>query len=163
MKSLVQIEVSEIMNPYLITITPYVSLAEAYEIMVKNKIRRLPVVTGNKELIGIITIKDIFEAKPADIKHTLPLEDVYNYLSTLTVSVGMTGKPVIIYQNSTVGHAAELMLDNKIGGLPVLNTKRELVGLITESDIFRLITKHWRHENYQNSGVHENYEYQKNV
>ena len=156
MKSVVQVEISEIMNPYVITVTPYASLAEAYEIMAKNKIRRLPVIAGkdSKKLAGIITLKDILEAKPADIKHHLPLEEIYKYLSTLTVSVAMTGNPVVIYQSSTAGYAAELMLDNKIGGLPVLDARKELAGIITESDIFRLLMKRWRDENYLSSGAH---------
>ncbi len=143
------------MNPYVVTVTPYVTLAAAYELLQKNKIRRLPVIDDSKKLIGIITLKDILEAKPSDIKHSLSLEEAYRYLSTLTVSVAMKNKPVSIYQTSTIGHAAELMLDNKIGGLPVLDANEELVGLITESDIFRLIVKRWRDENYLNSGAHQ--------
>lgn len=155
MKSLVQESVSDIMNPYVVTVTPYVTLAAAYELLQKNNIRRLPVVDDSKKLIGIITLKDILEAKPSDIKHSLALEEAYRYLSALTVSVAMKNKPVTIYQTSTIGHAAELMLDNKIGGLPVLDANNELAGLITESDIFRLIVKRWRDENYLNSGAHQ--------
>lgn len=154
MKNLVQIPVDEIMNPYVITVTPYMSLAEAYELMVKNSIRRLPVVEDGKKLIGIITLKDVLEAKPSDVKHSLSLEEIYQRLSGLVVSVAMTAKPVTIYQTSTVGHAAELMLDNKIGGLPVLDANGELAGVVTESDIFRLIVKKWQDENILSSGVH---------
>lgn len=153
MRSLVQENVSEIMNPYLITVSPYDTLAQAYELLVKNKIRRLPVVDNNKKLIGILTLKDILEAKPSDIKHTLYIDDIYKHLSGLTVAVAMTSKPITIYQTSTVGNAAELMLEHKIGGLPVLDAGDGLVGLITESDIFRLIVRRWRDENYFKSAV----------
>ena len=153
MRSLVQENVSEIMNPYLITVSPYDTLAQAYELLVKNKIRRLPVVDNNKKLIGILTLKDILEAKPSDIKHTLYIDDIYKHLSGLTVVVAMTSKPITIYQTSTVGNAAELMLEHKIGGLPVLDAGDSLVGLITESDIFRLIVRRWRDENYFKSAV----------
>jgi acetoin utilization protein AcuB len=154
MKSLVQESVSDIMNPYVVTVSPYATLAEAYEIMQKNRIRRLPVVEDGKKLIGIVTLKDVLEAKPSDIKHTLPPEEAYRFLSTLTVAAAMTSRPVTIYQTSTIGNAAELMLDNKIGGLPVMDANDELAGLITESDIFRLIVKRWRDENYLASGAH---------
>lgn len=154
MKSIVQEFVSEVMNPYVITVTPYTSLSECYELMQKNRIRRLPVAEDNKKLVGIITMKDILEAKPSDVKHSLGLEEIYRHLSRLTVAVAMTDKPVTIYQASTVGNAAELMLDNKIGGLPVIDVNNELVGLITESDIFRLIVKKWREENILSSGAH---------
>ena len=153
MKSLVQEMVSEIMNPYLITVSPYDTLARAHELMVKNKIRRLPVVDNNKKLIGILTLKDILEAKPSDVKHSLYIDDIYKYLSGLTVITAMTAKPVTIYQTSTIGNAAELMLEHKIGGLPVLDAGDTLVGLITESDIFRLIVRRWRDENYLKTAV----------
>ena len=153
MRSLVQENVSEIMNPYLITVSPYDTLAQAYELLVKNKIRRLPVVDNNKKLIGILTLKDVLEAKPSDIKHTLYIDDIYKHLSGLTVVVAMTSKPITIYQTSTVGNAAELMLEHKIGGLPVLDAGDGLAGLITESDIFRLIVRRWRDENYFKSAV----------
>lgn len=65
----------------------------------------------------------------------------------------MTRKPINIYQNSTIGHAAELMLDNKIGGIPVLDANDKLTGLITESDISRLIVRRWRDENILTTGI----------
>jgi CBS domain-containing protein len=153
MKSIAQELVSDAMNPYLITVSLYDTLARAHELMVKNKIRRLPVVDNKKKLAGILTLKDILEAKPSDIKHSLPVDDMYKHLSALTVTTAMTGKPVTIYQTSTIGHAAELMLDHKIGGLPVLDADGNLAGLITESDIFRMIVRRWRDENYLKSGV----------
>ena len=153
MKSLVQELVSEIMNPYMITVSPYDTLAQAHELLVKNKIRRLPVVDNNKKLIGILTLKDILEAKPSDIKHTLHTDEIYKHLSKLTVITVMTAKLVTIYQTSTIGNAAELMLEHKIGGLPVLDAGDNLVGLITESDIFRLIVRRWRDENYLKAAV----------
>lgn len=153
MNSLVQVLVSEIMNPYVITVSPYDTLARAHELLVKNRIRRLPVVDGSKKLIGILTLKDIIEAKPADLKHTLYIDDIYKHLSGLTVTTAMTRQPVVIYQTSTVGNAAELMLEHKIGGLPVLDAADNLAGLITESDIFRLIVRRWRDENYLKTAV----------
>ena len=153
MKSLVQELVSEVMNPYLITVSPYDTLARAHELLVKNKIRRLPVVDSNKKLTGILTLKDILEAKPSDVKHSLYIDDIYKHLSGLTVTTAMTAKPVTIYQTSTIGNAAELMLEHKIGGLPVLDAGDSLVGLITESDIFRLIVRRWRDENYLKTAV----------
>ncbi|MBI4006371.1 MAG: CBS domain-containing protein [Gammaproteobacteria bacterium] len=145
-QNLVHTLVSDCMNPYLITIGPYASLAEAYEIMIKNQIRRLPVVNKD-ELIGIITMSDILEAKPSDIKHSLSTDEMNTLLSTIIVELVMTRKPIIIYQTDTLGHASELMLDNKIGGLPVVDANNKLAGLITESDIFRMIVRKWRDDN----------------
>lgn len=151
-RHLVHTQVSDVMTPYLITIDRYATLAEAYEIMVKNKIRRIPVV-NDKKLVGIITMSDILEAKPSDVGHSLNSDEMNELLSTITVDTVMTKKPLEIYQTDTLGHAAEMMLDEKIGGLPVLDANRNLVGLITESDIFRTVVKKWRDDNILTAGI----------
>ncbi|MBM2829612.1 MAG: acuB [Gammaproteobacteria bacterium] len=145
-QELVHMAISEVMNPYLLTVDPYASLAEAYELMKKNKIRRLPVVNNN-ELVGVITHRDILEAKPSDVTHSLSIWELNQMLSKLIVEHVMTRKPITIYQTDTVGHAAEIMLDEKIGGIPVLDANDKLTGIITESDIFRLIMRRWRDDN----------------
>lgn len=149
---LVHTLVTDIMTPYLVTIDKYANLGEAYEKMLKNRIRRIPV-TEDDKLVGIITIKDILDAKPSDIRHSLNSEELYELLSTIVVEQIMSHNPIKIYQTDTLGHAAELMLDNKIGGLPVIDANKNLVGLITESDIFRTIVKKWRDDNILSSGI----------
>ena len=140
------------MTPYLLTIGPYATLAEAYELMKKNKIRRLPVVKDDN-LVGIITDKDILEVKHEDIKQSRNIDSISQYLSTIIVEYAMEHKPITIYQTDMIGHAAELMLDEKIGGLPVIDANGKLVGLITESDIFRMIVKKWRDDNLISAAV----------
>lgn len=152
-KHLVHTPISEVMTPYLITIDRYATLAEAYEIMMKNKIRRIPVVNGDRKLVGIITMSDLMEAKPSDITHSLNTDEMNELLSTIIVDTAMTKKPLEIYQTDTLGHAAEMMLDEKIGGLPVVDANRDLVGLVTESDIFRTIVKKWRDDNIISAGI----------
>lgn len=150
--NLVQMQISESMTTNLITVSPYATLSEALEIMQNNKVRRLPVVEKGK-LAGIITLIDIYQAEPSDVRQSMSLDKLYDQLSKLTVMVAMTKPPVTIYQTDTIGHAAEVMMDNKVGGLPVVDADKKLVGLITESDIFRLIAREWRNENIVNSGV----------
>jgi acetoin utilization protein AcuB len=151
-KNLVQMQLNECMTPRPLTAGPYATLAEALEIMQKNTVRRLPVVEDG-DLIGIITLNDIYEAKPSDVRHSMSLDKIYERLSKLTVKVAMTENPITIYQADTIGHAAEVMMEEKIGGLPVVDANKKLVGLITESDIFRLIACEWREENTFNSAV----------
>lgn len=150
--NLVQMQIGENMATDLITVDPYVTLSEALEIMQKNKVQRLPVVEKEK-LTGIITLIDIYQAEPSDVRQSMSLDKLYDQLSKLTVMVAMTKHPVTIYQTDTIGHAAEVMMDNKVGGLPVVDADKRLVGLITESDIFRLIAREWRDENKVSSGV----------
>lgn len=143
---LVHTSVGDCMTPFLLTLTPYATLAEAYEMMRKNSIRRVPVVQDTK-LVGIITLTDVLEAKTGGIRGSKDFAEVAESLSKVIVCLAMTPNPIVIYPTDTVGHAAELMLEHKIGGLPVVDANQELVGLITESDIFRLLARSWRDEN----------------
>jgi acetoin utilization protein AcuB len=149
---IVHMPVTECMSPDLITVGPYQSLAEAYELMRENQIRRLPVLSNDK-LKGIITLKDILEAKPPDVAHRLSLDQVIANLSNIVVELAMTREPVCVYRTDTLGHAAELMLERKIGGLPVIDANGLLVGLITESDIFRRLAHAWRSDNVREIGA----------
>jgi acetoin utilization protein AcuB len=135
--------VSDCMSRKLVTIDHYASAAEANEAMQVNKIRRLPVLKKDK-LVGIITQRDILNARPSEIKQPLSVDALNRFLSNILVEIVMTKEPATIYQNDTIGHAAAVMLDEKIGGIPVIDTNQKLVGLITESDIFRLIAHEWR-------------------
>ena len=145
-KNLVQMQINECMTNQPLTIDPYATLAEAMEIMQKNKIRRLPVIDDG-DLVGIITLNDIYQAKPSDVRHCLSRDKIYEEISKLTVNIAMTDNPMTIYQADTIGHAAEIMMEEKIGCLPVVDANKKLLGLITESDIFRLIASEWREEN----------------
>lgn len=144
--------INDCMTPYLITIGPYATLAEAYEIMQKNYIRHLPVVEKDK-LIGMLSLSDILDAKPSDIGHSQSKAELNKNLSSIYVDMAMNRNPVVIYQTDTLGHAAELMLDEKIGGLPVVDIDGNLVGLLTESDIYRTIVRKWRDDNTIKSAV----------
>lgn len=149
---LVHTLVAECMTHFVLNVTPYDSLARAWELMMTNHIRRLPVIDEGR-LVGIVTQTDILNAKPADPAHRLALADVARELDNLIVSTVMTKNPISIYDNDTVGHAAELMLEHKIGGLPVVDTEGNLVGLITESNLFRLLARRWREDNLIFSGA----------
>lgn len=124
-------------NPVVIQIsTP---LSEAHRIMSENKIRRLPVMDDNR-MVGIVTRGDIRGAQASEAT-SLSIWELNYLLSRLTIDQVMTRQVIAVSPDSTIGEAAQLMLDNKIAGLPVLDGN-ELVGMITESDIFRLLVKY---------------------
>ena len=110
------------------------SLMGAYERMQEHDIRRLPVVVGEK-LIGIITRSDIQQL----IAWT---QDQIFALAGRTVSEVMTRNPAAVDHNQTVRDAAMKMRELHISGMPVVNGDR-LVGIITESDIFRMVVNEW--------------------
>ncbi len=125
----------------VITITPGTSLFEAHHLMTEKRIRRLPVVDRGK-LVGIITLGDVRGAEPSAAS-TLSVWEMNNLLTKLTVSEIMTRDPTTISQEATISTVAEIMLEKKFSGLPVVDEAGKLVGIITESDIFRLVVREW--------------------
>lgn len=139
--------VREWMTADVITVTPDTTLPEADRLIVDNMIRRLPVIKNGK-LVGICTYGDIREARPSPAT-SLSIWELNYLLSQLTMGEIMTANPVTISPKATIGEAARLMLKNQISGLPVVDNHHHLVGIITESDIFRLVVQQW--ENMEES------------
>ena len=133
--------VNEWMTRDVISISPDTSLTEVHQIMKNKRIRRLPVVDHGK-VVGIVTLGDIRGAEPSPAS-SLSIWEVNNLLANLKVGKIMTRNPTTIDQNASIGEAATLMLENKFSGLPVVDNQNQLVGIITESDIFRLVATEW--------------------
>lgn len=124
-----------------VTIHPQASLFEAYNTMYENDVRRLPVVERDGTLLGILTMSDVQQAAPI-----APGDDgdtARRFLvSSQTVEELMTPDPVTVNADDTVQDAAERMLEYEISGLPVIQGDK-VIGIITESDIFRLVVESW--------------------
>lgn len=132
-------KVSEWMTSNVLTTRRNTSISSAHQVMRENNIRRLPVVENNK-LVGIITIGDVREASPSDAT-TLSIWEL-NYLwAQLTVEKVMSRNVYAVKPDTLMLDAAEIMLEHKVSGLPVLNEHNELIGIITESDIFRMLIR----------------------
>jgi len=121
-------------NP--ITITPDVPIAEALEWMRRENVRRFPVVDKTDRLVGIITRSDLLHAAPSSVT-SLDVWEVTYLLSQVTVKEVMTKDVITVTEECPLEEAARIMSDNKIGGLPVMRDGL-VVGIITESDIFRV-------------------------
>ncbi len=133
--------VKEWMTGNVITVSSETTLPEAHRLMSENRIRRLPV-TKNRRLIGIITRGDVREAEPSDAT-TLSIWELNYLLAKLSIAKIMTKDPLTISPEATLGEAAEAMLERKISGLPVIDDEKRVVGMITESDIFRAVVQKW--------------------
>lgn len=132
------------MTPDVITITPETTLPEAHKLMTDYQIRRLPVVKDGR-LVGIVTRGDIRGAEASDAT-SLSVWELNYLLSQLKIKGIMTRRPIVISQEATIDEAAQVMLEHKISGLPVVDLHGELVGIITESDIFRIVVQAWRED-----------------
>ena len=129
------------MTKKVIPVGPKTTLPEANQLMKTNHIRRLPVVDKGR-LVGIVTLGDVREASPSDAT-SLSVYEMNYLLAKLSVDQIMTRNPVTISPAAEIYEAADLMLHHKIGGLPVVDDG-ELVGMITESDIFRVLVQQAR-------------------
>jgi CBS domain-containing protein len=123
-----------------ITIGLDTKLPEAQQLMKNHAIRRIPVMKGSK-LMGIVTLGDIRSAEPSNAT-SLSIWEMNYLVAKLEVSKFMTKKVVTILEDHTIEEAARLMLEKRISGLPVVDKNNQLVGMITESDIFRLVVEH---------------------
>jgi acetoin utilization protein AcuB len=118
-----------------ITINDDTSMMKAIHLMKQNRFRRLPVLHEGR-LVGIVSDRDLKEASPSKAT-TLDVHELYYLLAELHVKDIMTRDPVTVSPESTVEHAAQLMLENTISGLPVVDDQGKVVGILTQSDVFR--------------------------
>ena len=118
-----------------VTISPETSLAEARQLMEQHYIHRLPVIKNGK-LVGIVTRGDI---RIAQASNTAVSVQELNYLiDGLPAKAFMAYDPIVVESDATIEKAARLMLQHKVGGLPVVD-HGELVGIITETDFCRIL------------------------
>lgn len=126
--------VKDRMTSDLVTINPTTSFPEGFRIMSERKIRHLPVVDDRGTLIGIVTQTDLLHASPSAATALSVFEMSY-LLANLHVQEVMSSPPITVSEDAPLEEAARLMVEKKIGCLPVMRDG-DLVGMITETDIF---------------------------
>lgn len=128
--------VRERMTSPAVSVTPETPFQDALKLMRDKKFRRLPVVDATGKVVGIVSERDMLHASPSPAT-SLSVWEVNYLLWKLKVSDIMTHNVVTINQNVPVEDAANIMVSRKIGGLPVVDDKGVVVGVITETDIFK--------------------------
>lgn len=121
-------------NP--VTTVPETPIPEALRLMRERRVRRLPVVAPDRRLLGIVSEKDLLYAAPSPAT-TLSIYEMQYLLSKITIQDVMSTRVITVRQDNTLEEAAHLMVDHRIGGLPVVDEENKLIGIITETDIFR--------------------------
>lgn len=129
--------VQDVMQTKLFTVTPETTLAEALRLMGQRGIRHLPVLEGDV-LVGILSDRDLKRAM-ASSATSLEIHEL-TLLRRLRVDDIMTRTVVTIGPTVPIEAGACLMLQNKIGALPVTDGGR-LVGLVTETDVLRVFVR----------------------
>jgi acetoin utilization protein AcuB len=126
------------MTSDVITIDEDASIMKASIIMKEKDIRCLPVVNQKGELVGIISDRDLKDAAPSKAT-TLDVYELNYLLSSIKIKELMTTDLAYVRPDETVEFAAILMLENKISSLPVINNKDTLIGIVTQTDIFKVL------------------------
>ena len=131
--------VRERMTQNPVTVTPETSFADALQILREKKIRRLPVVDKQGDLVGIAVEKDLLYASPSPAT-SLSIYELHYLLTKLQVKEVMTKRVIAVGEDCPLEEAARIMVDHKIGSLPVVRGK-QVVGIITETDLFKTMAE----------------------
>jgi acetoin utilization protein AcuB len=126
--------VRDLMTRSPITASPGTSVVDARALMAQSRIRHL-LVTEDDRLVGIVTDRDIRLNLPSPAT-SLSVWELNYLLARLTVAQVMTTAVITVAPDRDAREAARIMLDHKIGALPVLDGRR-LVGILTETDLVR--------------------------
>jgi CBS domain-containing protein len=129
-----KMHVKDIMKEEIVHVDKDQNIQDALKLMKKHKISRLPVVNMNdgniRELVGIVTEKDISIKLGSSKYGNLPPSHFH-------VSTVMKQEPIVVQKDENIGKAAKTMLENKIGGMPVVNDC-EIVGMLTKTDFLEI-------------------------
>jgi len=126
-------KVVDVMTKDPLTATPNETIGQADELMNANKIRQLPVVQA-RELVGIVTDRDIRSFLSGSL-----LESPEAREKALNTKIGeiMTTDPVTVSPEDDLQEAVELLIEEKFGGIPVVEQSEGLVGIVTYVDVLR--------------------------
>jgi acetoin utilization protein AcuB len=128
--------VGERMSHPVISVAPETPVHDALAMFKKEHIRRAPVIKDGK-LLGIVTENDLLNASPSPAT-TLSVWEMNYLLSKVTVKQVMSKKVKSIDVDTPIEEAARLMVDSKIGGMPITR-EGKIVGMITETDLFKVL------------------------
>ena len=125
----------------VMVVAPDTLVSDADDLLVRHKIRRLPVVE-NGRLVGILTYGDILSVRPSVANHLNKWETQYLLAQLIVVDV-MSTRPITVSQDAPIGQAVQLMLQYKVSCLPVVTGDNVLLGILTETDIYRMVVRDW--------------------
>ena len=132
--------IREWMSDDVVTATEESSMLKVSRQMKEFGIRRVPIVSEDHKVLGIVSDRDIKDASPSKAT-TLDVHELYYLLSEIKAKDIMTPAPICVNLNDTVEQVALLMQEKGLTGIPVINDDQILVGMITEHDIFKVLVE----------------------
>lgn len=125
------------MSRNVFTITPEDSMQDAVYLMREHKVRTLPVVK-NDEVVGIVSETDIKRASASDATG-LDVHEILYLISKIKIKDIMSKNPITVHEDLTVEETAEILMKEKISGVPVLDNEGKILGIITRDDLFNVL------------------------
>ena len=132
-----RMRVGELMTTDVVTLTEDETLAHAQRCMARGRIRHLPVVRGDRKLVGLVTHRDLLAAS-FSIFAEVDASEQRRIFDTVRVVEAMHRDVVTVSPELPVSKAARILLENKYGCLPVVDDEHRLQGIVTEADFLRL-------------------------
>lgn len=125
------------MSQPAITVNVNDSMQKATKIMRENNISILPVIKEER-LVGVVTDRDLKRASASDAT-CLEIHELIYLISKIKVKEIMSGRPITVPPDFTVEETAEVLLKNKISGVPVVDSQGQVLGVITQNDLFKML------------------------
>ena len=113
------------------------SMQDAIKLLKENDIKMMPVLKKGK-LVGVVTDRDLKRASASDAT-TLDVHELLFLVSKIKIKDIMTKDPIMIPEDFTVEETAEVLLKNKISGAPVIDNEGQVVGTISQTDLFKVL------------------------
>jgi acetoin utilization protein AcuB len=126
------------MSTPVITVNVNDSMQDAVKLLKRHHIKILPVVE-HSDLVGIITDRDLKKASASDAT-SLGIHEILYLIAKVKVKDIMTKNPITVPPYFTVEETSRVLLKNKISGVPVVDDDNRLVGIITQDDLFKVLT-----------------------
>ena len=129
----------DIMASPVVTLPLTASLAQAWELVKNTRFRHIPIQSREGELVGILSDRDLsrgtVESALAGIKGSA-------YLDTVSIEPYVSHPVLVAAADATILALARVLLEERLGAIPVISQEKELLGMITRSDILRVIVSH---------------------
>ena len=111
----------------------------AQQIMEWAHVRHVPVVDAGQRLVGMLSHRDLLRAAISSETSSIATMERRQHLAQIAVGDVMRERVISIGPQATCREAAKLMLDNKIGALPVVDEDSHLLGILTTQDLLQLV------------------------
>jgi CBS domain-containing protein len=136
------LKVVDVMTKSPLTLAPWETIGQADEMMTRNNFRQIPIMQG-KELVGIVTDRDVRSFLSGSI---LASPETRERSFNIAVRDIMTTEPITVSPDDDLQEVVELLIEEKIGGIPVIDDAEGLVGIVTYVDVLRCFLERLQEE-----------------